>query len=151
SVVAPAGWNCVTPPVGGTGTITCTDSADLLAGVTATFTVVVNVDFATPDGTIITNTASGASSVNDPNPANNSASTATLVTAAGAPCTITCSPNITVSSSNSQCGAVVKYSLPVTSGACGAVTCLPPSSSFFPVGATFVSCQGPVGPSCTFL
>jgi len=50
SVVAPAGWNCATPAVGTTGTITCT-TASLANGATANFTVNVQVA-ANASGTI---------------------------------------------------------------------------------------------------
>jgi len=78
-------------------------------------------------------------------------------------CTLTCPANITVSNAANQCGAVVNYPAPTTSGTCGTVTCSPPSGSFFPVGATTVNCSeqvstptggaGPAivtGASCSF-
>jgi len=48
---------------------------------TATFTLVVKVNAATPVGTTITNTASVSSAASDPNAASNSATTTTLVAA----------------------------------------------------------------------
>jgi subtilisin-like proprotein convertase family protein len=59
----------------------------------------------------------------------------------GAPCMLTCPANITQSNDPNQCGAVVNYSPPTTSGTCGTVTCSPPSGSFFPVGTTTVTCS----------
>ena len=42
SMTPPAGWTCGTlPPVGGTGTITCTDSGTLAVNGTATFTLCI--------------------------------------------------------------------------------------------------------------
>ncbi|MGE5815574.1 MAG: DUF11 domain-containing protein, partial [Acidobacteriota bacterium] len=77
SVSAPTGWSCQTPSPGNGGTITCT-KATMGPGETATLTVVVNVACATPDGTLIANTATiGASSPPDPDLSNNSA-TATV-------------------------------------------------------------------------
>jgi uncharacterized repeat protein (TIGR01451 family) len=77
SVSAPTGWSCQTPSPGNGGTITCT-KATMGPGETATFRVVVNVACATPDGTLIANTATvGASSPPDPDLGNNSA-TATV-------------------------------------------------------------------------
>lgn len=79
SAAAPAGWACATPSVGGTGPITCTN-ASLPMGASA-ITIAVKVDLGTPSGTVITNTASAASTCrSDPNAANNSASTTTTVT-----------------------------------------------------------------------
>jgi hypothetical protein len=68
----------------------------------------------------------------------------------GAACTITCPANITVSNDPNQCGAVVNYPAPTTTGTCGTVTCSPASGSFFPKGTTTVTCTTTSGPSCTF-
>jgi hypothetical protein len=70
---------------------------------------------------------------------------------AGAPCTITCPADVTVSNDPDQCGAVVNYTAPTTTGTCGTVTCTPPSGSFFPVGSTTVTCTTSAGPSCSFM
>ncbi|MEP7336974.1 MAG: putative Ig domain-containing protein, partial [Acidobacteriota bacterium] len=58
----------------------------------------------------------------------------------GSGCTITCPTNITTANDPNQCGAVVTYPAPTTSGSCGTVTCSPASGSFFPVGTTTVNC-----------
>jgi hypothetical protein len=68
----------------------------------------------------------------------------------GAACTITCPANITVSNAPNQCGAVVNYPAPSTTGTCGTVTCSPASGSFFPKGTTTVTCTTSSGPSCSF-
>ena len=65
-------------------------------------------------------------------------------------CTVTCPANMTVSNDPNQCGAVVNYPAPTTTGTCGTVTCLPASGSFFPKGTTTVTCTATAGPSCTF-
>lgn len=67
-----------------------------------------------------------------------------------APCSITCPPNKTQSNDPNQCGAVVTYNAPTTTGTCGTVTCSPASGSFFPKGTTTVTCTTTAGPSCTF-
>ncbi len=67
-----------------------------------------------------------------------------------AACQITCPANITQSNDPNQCGAVVTYPAPTTTGTCGAVSCSPVSGSFFPVGTTTVTCTTTAGPSCTF-
>jgi HYR domain len=56
------------------------------------------------------------------------------------PCTLTCPSNITQPNEANQCGALVNFSAPTTSGDCGAVTCDPASGSFFPSGTTTVTC-----------
>ncbi|HKP11705.1 MAG TPA: carboxypeptidase regulatory-like domain-containing protein, partial [Blastocatellia bacterium] len=65
-------------------------------------------------------------------------------------CTITCPANITQANDPNQCGAVVNYSAPTTTGTCGTAACSPASGSFFPKGTTTVSCTASSGPSCTF-
>jgi uncharacterized repeat protein (TIGR01451 family) len=75
-------FSCTHPPAGGTGTTTCTITS-LTAGATATFTLVVNVSPAVPNGSTISNTAAVTSATTDPSPGNNSStSTATVVTTA---------------------------------------------------------------------
>jgi subtilisin-like proprotein convertase family protein len=65
-------------------------------------------------------------------------------------CSITCPANLTVANDTNQCGAVVNYPAPTTTGSC-TVTCTPPAGSFFPKGTTTVSCANTGGsPSCTF-
>ncbi|HKQ07968.1 MAG TPA: HYR domain-containing protein [Blastocatellia bacterium] len=63
---------------------------------------------------------------------------------------ITCPANITQSNDPNQCGAVVNYPAPMTSGSCGTATCSPLSGSFFPKGTTTVTCSTTAGPSCPF-
>ena len=67
------------------------------------------------------------------------------------PCAISCPANITTTAATGQCGAMVNYSAPITSGDCGApVTCTPPSGSLFAVGTTTVNCTTPSQNSCSF-
>ncbi len=65
-------------------------------------------------------------------------------------CILTCPGNITVSNTANQCGAVVNYPAPITSGTCGTVTSSPASGSFFAVGTTTVTVTSSAGPTCTF-
>lgn len=65
-------------------------------------------------------------------------------------CQITCPANITQPNDANQCGAVVNYPAPTTTGTCGTVACSPASGSFFPVGTTTVTCTTTAGPSCAF-
>jgi uncharacterized repeat protein (TIGR01451 family) len=78
SVTPAAGWSCPSLPVGGTGTQTCT-IATLAPLTSASFTLVVKVNPGTPSGTVITNTATVSSATTDPNSANNTATTTTVV------------------------------------------------------------------------
>ncbi len=113
------------------------------AGQSVMLTVVVGVPVATADGTVITNMASAASNVTDPTPGNNTASATTTATDP-AP-TVTCPANITAGATTmegSTQGANVAYTTPTaTDNAPGAtVACVPASGSFFPLGATTVTC-----------
>lgn len=65
-------------------------------------------------------------------------------------CTITPMPNITVSNDPDQCGAVVNFPAPTTSGTCGVVSVSPASGSFFPVGTTTVNITTTSGASSSF-
>jgi len=70
SLLSPGGWSCTTPPVGATGTVTCTRSS--MATGNAVFTLVLNVAETTTNGTVISNTASASSATPDPNPGDES-------------------------------------------------------------------------------
>jgi uncharacterized repeat protein (TIGR01451 family) len=117
SLISPPGWIASTPVVGTGGTVNAVNSA-LIVGGTATFTLIVHVNAALPDGALIFNTAivSGGEDAN----ANNN--TATASTSIGAPCSVTCPDDIVVSSDPGQCGAIVNFGPFQTSGSCGTVT-----------------------------
>ncbi len=66
------------------------------------------------------------------------------------PCTLTCPSDVTQPADVGQCGAVVSYPAPTSSGACGTVTCSPTSGSFFPLGTTPVTCSSASGATCSF-
>jgi uncharacterized repeat protein (TIGR01451 family) len=78
STTAPGGWSCVNPPVGGTGTITCTAPV-LAAGASAVISVVVGVPLELPAGTILVNTASVSGGLPDPDTTNNTSVNETTV------------------------------------------------------------------------
>jgi hypothetical protein len=67
-----------------------------------------------------------------------------------APCAFVPAPDVTVANDLDQCGAVVNYPAPQTTGNCGTVTCSPPAGSFFPVGTTTVTCSETGGASDEF-
>jgi uncharacterized repeat protein (TIGR01451 family) len=78
SLTIPSGWTCPTlPSVGGTGAISCTGS--LAVGATVTFPLTVAVTSADTAGTVITNTATVGPTATDPNTANNTASSSTVL------------------------------------------------------------------------
>ena len=77
SFTAPAGWNCTTPAVGASGTVTCNDTNILGTSATATITVTVNVPVGTPGQTVLT----GATQVT-------SSTTLTGTTSATSPVTV---------------------------------------------------------------
>ncbi len=85
SVTPAAGWSCSPLAVGGTGTQTCT-IATLASLSSASFTLVVKVNSGTPSGTVIGNTATVSSATTDPNSANNTATTTTVVGTAAVLC-----------------------------------------------------------------
>ena len=71
-------FNCLTPPAGGTGNVTCS-IATLLAGSSATFDLVVRVNSNVATDTAITNSVTVTSATGDPNNENNTAQTTTSV------------------------------------------------------------------------
>lgn len=85
SFAAPAGWTSVTPPVGGTGTITATNPSVPVATPQA-FTLTVAVPGGAATGTTIVNTATVSTTASaDPTPGNNTDSATTTVQGAAIP------------------------------------------------------------------
>jgi hypothetical protein len=78
-----------------------------------------------------------------------SASADVFLTGTGA-ASIHCPGDIVVSNDPGQCGANVTYPAPTAVGAAGAITCDPPSGSFFPVGTSTVNCASDSGATCSF-
>jgi uncharacterized repeat protein (TIGR01451 family) len=74
--VTPSGGTCTAPPVGGTGTVTCTVTT-IPSGSHVTVTLALNVTAAS--GSMITNTASVSSATPDPKTTNNTATVTTNV------------------------------------------------------------------------
>lgn len=90
SLTQPGGWNCTTPAVGVTGTVSCNDSnfralvgksmtADKLAPGSAVFTIVVTVDALATPGTLLNTAVTASSTTFDPTPANNATTGSTTV------------------------------------------------------------------------
>ncbi|MDP9193352.1 MAG: DUF11 domain-containing protein [Acidobacteriota bacterium] len=80
SISVPSGFNCTTPAVGATGTITCT-AASMASGTTVTFTLVVQLT-ASAVGPI-NNNATATSDTTDNNAGNSSGSAAAVPVSAG--------------------------------------------------------------------
>ena len=104
-------FTVTTPAAGETGTVTA--NADTFAsGASATFTLVVNVNAGTPDGTVISNTVTISSDTCDKNPDNDSATATTKVEASTA-------ADLSVTKSDSpdpvQAGDNLTYTLVLTS------------------------------------
>src|SRR6266540_3622997 len=139
SVTPGAGWTCPPLPVGGTGTQTCTNPSVPVG--TSTITLVLNVAAATPNGTIITNTAS-VTSPDDAITGNNSASATTTVSSGA---------NFLVLKSDSPdpvaVGGNITYTLTVRNDGPQLATSVT-LSDVIPVNTTFVSVTPAAGWSC---
>ena len=125
SLASPAGWSCITPAVGASGTVTCTNAS--FAPGNSVFTLVVQVPAATANATVITNTATVSSTTADPNTGNESATTTTTV-ASGA----NVSGTKAVAGTFTPNGAVT-YTIVLTNSGTGAQADVPASNEFIDV------------------
>ena len=141
-VSSPVGWNCTSPPIGGTGPVTCT--APVLAnGSTAVFSLTVTVAPGTPDGTNIPATANVSSATTDPNGANDSAGDSTTVAvSADVSIGVIATPNPVVAGTQLTYGINV-----INSGPSDALSVA--VSQATPAGTTFASVSAPPGWNCT--
>jgi uncharacterized repeat protein (TIGR01451 family) len=141
----PAGWTCITPGVGGTGTISCS-AASLAAGTTLTWpSVVVKVNAGATAGTTITATPSVSSSTTDPYLPNNTASVTATVVAAGSGdvgISISSTPNPLSPAENYSYTAVAVNNGPAAAANVSVVIPVP-------AGANFRSLTPPAGWSCS--
>jgi uncharacterized repeat protein (TIGR01451 family) len=80
SLTAPAGWDCTTPDVDASGTVSCTTPV-LAPGGSAVFTLIGRVSSGEPTGPGFVNTATVTSSSVDPTPGNNSDSAPSSIVA----------------------------------------------------------------------
>jgi uncharacterized repeat protein (TIGR01451 family) len=135
----PAGWTCTTSP-----SISCTNPS-VAPGTTSTFPVIVNVAAGTAASTLITDTATVATTTRDTNTNNNSA-TVTIgvasatqadlsITNSASPNPVTAGQNITYSQTVANGGPAVAATITVT--------------ETLPANTTFVSLTGPAGWTCT--
>lgn len=146
SIMPAAGWTCITPAVGGTGNISCTNPV-FAAGTNGSFIVVVKVGAATPSGTEIVDVDNIISGTSDPNLANNSAtaiSTVSVATSADLVLTNVASAPTVNAGSNVTMVAMVFNQGPAAAISAGIITATP-------LNTTFVSLVPPAGWSCTSL
>ena len=142
-LMPPAGWTCVTPESGSTGTVSCTlTGVGFAAGASAHFTLTLNVPANVLDGSSISATATTGSRTNDPNQTNNaSTSQATVSTVADLAVSDAASPSPVVA------GQDVTYTATLTNtGPSDAVS--PVVTLTIPTSTTFVSLAAPNGWSC---
>ena len=79
SVNVPGGWTCSTPTAGSTGTVSCSELV-MTAGESVSLDIVVNVDCAVPQGTLIENSVSLTSAADTPDPeTDNNAASASVI------------------------------------------------------------------------
>jgi len=143
SISVPPGWTCITPAIGGTGTVICT-TPTLANAATANFSLVVASYVGTPGGYVLSETNSVSSNTPDSNPLNNKATATTIVEAAGgADMAIT----IAESTSVPVPGANINYTQTISN--VGTSTAQVPSYSFTtPPNTTFQSLTPPAGWTC---
>ncbi len=142
SLASPGGWSCMTPVVGAAGTVSCTAAA--LASGSAVFTLVVAVDASVTPGTVLSNTATVASTTADPTPGNESATATTTVGVGSADLSITKS----AAPEPVTAGANLTYTITAANAGPSNASSASISDSL-PAGTTFVSLASPGGWSCT--
>jgi uncharacterized repeat protein (TIGR01451 family) len=134
----PAGWSCTT-----TGTISCTNPS-VAPGSTSTFPVKFTVAAGASAGTLITDTATVATTTRDTNTANNSSTVVIAVASAT-------QADLSITNSGSpnpvNAGQNITYSQSVTNAGPAAATTVVLSETL-PAGTTFVSLAGS-GWTCT--
>ncbi|MEP7342303.1 MAG: S8 family serine peptidase, partial [Acidobacteriota bacterium] len=140
---------------GGSGQNRNVTFVSLAVGATATVTIETIANCALSDGSIINNTATISAATVDPNPANNSASAATV--AQNPPPVITCpTDRDVVALTPGSTTAIVNYPAPMVTDNCPdvSVVCVPASGTAFPLGLTTVNCtatdSGGATASCSF-
>jgi uncharacterized repeat protein (TIGR01451 family) len=134
------GWSCTTPAVGAGGTVSCSTPTLPVGG--AVFTMIVAVDAAIADGTVLSNTANVTTTTADPNGANDSATeTTTVTTSADVSVVVTDTPDPVAPAANLTYAITVANAGP--SAAANAAF-----SNTMPAGTSFVSLTVPAGWSC---
>jgi uncharacterized repeat protein (TIGR01451 family) len=148
SATGPTGWACSLITTTTPNTINCSETTapPLPSGNTATITVVVTVIAGTANGTIITDTASVVSGVEDPNTGNNNATANVTVAAAtqsDLSVTSTASPNPVTDGNNISYAQIVTNNGPAATATGNATF-----TDTIPTNTTFVSFTVPTGWNC---
>ena len=139
----PAGWTCITPPVNGTGTISCSGTT-MASGASFNLPITMKVNAGATPGTALSATSSVSSSSRDPYLPNNTASIPATVVAAGSgdvAITISDSPDPVSPGDNYTYTAVATNNGPAA--AANDTVTIP-----VPAGTGFVSMATPAGWSC---
>ncbi|MEK6373632.1 MAG: C25 family cysteine peptidase [Acidobacteriota bacterium] len=142
-ITPPAGWSCITPVIGGTGAITCTSATPLAAGASVNIPMTLRVNAGTPNGTVVTETATVSTSTTDSNSSNNSSSVSTTVVAAGS---ADFGTTITALNDPVPSGGFVSFSEVVTNN--GVTAANATYTQNVPANTTFQSLTVPAGWSC---
>jgi len=143
AITPPAGWTCITPAIGGTGTINCSGST-LASGAFVSMPMTLKVNAGTTAGTTITASPSVAASNREPYLPNNTASVTATVVAAG-----TADVAITISNTPVPVSPVENYTYTVVANNNGPNAAANVSVSIpLPAGTNFRSLTVPVGWAC---
>jgi len=156
SFSSPSDWACTTPGVGGQGSIAC-EVPHLAQGTEAHLSLVAAVDCTVPDGTMISNSASIASSFADPAPANNAVTAQTtasnpapILTCPG-DLEVECTGDCGISASDPQIAAFLTGASAIDN--CPGTSIVHDAPSCFELGATTVTFvaidSGGASSSCT--
>jgi uncharacterized repeat protein (TIGR01451 family) len=144
AITPPAGWTCITPAVGGTGSVNCSGST-LAAGASVSMPMTLKVNPAAVAGTTITATATVSNSTPTDSylPNNTSSVVATVVAAASADVAIT------ISNSPNPVSPAENYTYTVGARNNGPTAAANVSVSIpLPAGTNFQSLAVPAGWSC---
>lgn len=141
ALTSPTDWNCTSPNVGETGTVTCTITTFTLTSVEFRLTVRVKPDVAS--GATVDSVATATSATTDPNGANNTRQATTNVTTR-ADLALTASDEPDPVSA----GAPLIYTIVATNNGPSNASVVTLTTSI-PVNTTFVALTAPDGWTCT--
>ncbi len=142
SLSSPGGWICTAPAVGSGGTVSCSMATFPIG--TATFTLVVLVDAATPNGTVLSNTATIAATTIDLQPGDHGATADTTVMAPPTPgLTLTKTDDVDPVAVGGNLTYTIVASATNLTGASAQL------ADTVPTGTTFVSFAAPAGWTCS--
>jgi uncharacterized repeat protein (TIGR01451 family) len=120
-------FSCVTPAVGGTGTITCS-LASFATGASATFSITVHIS---PGATgTVSNTANVSATTTDPNPGNNSSTVSTTVTRSADISVLKTAPAAAAAGTNITYNITVTNNGPSDATSVTMADTLPPNTTF---------------------